>query len=169
MRVWRRYLKQIHIGNFEPNKCKTPLSTKKNWLSLVSTRDGIRDTDDPRCFRFPMPRIYRRNERRHRIRMALARKIMARERVEGGRIFEAKKCKLFFVLLLLFENHKLLVECFKTNGISFVFDIIVFWCSQSLKKTYVMQSMYDENCIMTKPQYEGKTCWSRQTWWMSRQ
>lgn len=126
MRVWRRYLKQIHIGNFEPNKCKTPLSTKKNWLSLVSTRDGIRDTDDPRCFRFPMPRIYRRNERRHRIRMALARKIMARERVEGGRIFEAKKCKLFFVLLLLFENHKLLVECFKTNGISFVFDIIVF-------------------------------------------
>ena len=83
------------------------------------------DTDDPRCFRFPMPRIYRRNERRHRIRMALAREDHGAERVEGGRIFEEKKCKLFFVLLLLFQNHKLLVECYKTNGILFVFDIIV--------------------------------------------
>ena len=56
------------------------------------------DTDDPRCFRFPMPRIYRRNERRHRIRMALARKIMARKgwKVEGSLRRRSVNCFLFY-------------------------------------------------------------------------
>ena len=159
--VWRRYLKQIQIGNFEG-----PVSEKISGMSrkpLVSTKDGIRmildvlgfpcsgftaGTSDGIVSVWPWRgRSWR--GKGWKVEGSLRRRSVNFEWIPSP--LTVNKA-FFLVLLLLFQNHKLFVESYKTNGISFVFDIwyccsMMFtklekkhmWCNQCMMKTALWQ------------------------------